>query len=392
MIKVQGKYNQVIIYSDKYDETAYKQLLEICNYERFKGANIKVMPDYHAGKGCVIGFTSVQTPAIIPNLIGVDIGCGILAVKLTQKIDVRELDDFIRDSIPSGMDVNSEVQPFYALTTPINKLHCFQHLENIERLEKSLGSLGGGNHFIELGVDKDNNQWLIIHSGSRNLGKQVAEYYQNKAKNYDFSKELETLIKETPPKEREQKIKEFKESTQTLTGLEYLRGSDVFYYLNDLKVCQEFAHYNRYQIATAILVRFGMTLGGCETIESVHNYFDTFDGVIRKGAISARSGELCVIPMNMRDGSLLCKGKGNKDWNYSAPHGAGRLLSRGQAKETISLQEYQESMKDIYTTSVNEHTLDEAPMAYKPMEEIVGQIGDTVEIIDIIKPIYNFKA
>lgn len=248
------------------------------------------------------------------------------------------------------------------------------------------------NHFIELDVDNEGNQWLVIHSGSRNLGKQVANYYQDLAKSYDFSKELAELIKKTPEKEREEAIKRFKEKTYAITGLEFLRGDDYFHYLNDMKLCQEFAHYNRYQIATAILVRFGMTLGGCEKIESVHNYYDFTDGVIRKGAISARKGEKCIIPMNMRDGSLICVGKGNPDWNYSAPHGAGRLMSRAEAKETLTMEEFKESMQGIYSSCIKESTLDEAPMAYKPMEEIVEQVGDTVEIIDIIKPIYNFKA
>lgn len=391
MILVNGKYNNATIYSNGYDENAYKQLLDICNYKHFEGANIKVMPDYHAGKGCVIGFTSVNTPVLIPNLIGVDIGCGVLAVKLTNPIDVKELDNFIRRDIPSGFDVNKEIQPFYWFV-PLEKLNCFKHLTNVERLKKSLGSLGGGNHFIELDVDNEGNQWLVIHSGSRNLGKQVATYYQDLAKSYDFSKELAELIKKTPEKEREEAIKRFKEKTYAITGLEFLRGDDYFHYLNDMKLCQEFAHYNRYQIATAILVRFGMTLGGCEKIESVHNYYDFTDGVIRKGAISARKGEKCIIPMNMRDGSLICIGKGSPEWNYSAPHGAGRLMSRAEAKETLTMEEFKESMQGIYSSCIKESTLDEAPMAYKPMEEIVEQIGDTVEIIDIIKPIYNFKA
>lgn len=391
MIEVNGAYNKAIIYSNSYDEGAYNQLLDICNYKHFEGANIKVMPDYHAGKGCVIGFTSVETPVLIPNLIGVDIGCGVLAVKLSNPIDVKELDNFIRRDIPSGFDVNEEIQPFYWFV-PLEKLNCFKHLNKVERLKKSLGSLGGGNHFIELDVDSEGNQWLVIHSGSRNLGKQVANYYQELAKSYDFSKDLDDLIEKTPEKEREEKIKEFKERFYALKGLEFLRGDDYFYYLNDMKFCQEFAHYNRYQIATAILVRFGMTLGGCEKIESVHNYYDFTDGVIRKGAISARNGEKCIIPMNMRDGSLICVGKGNPDWNYSAPHGAGRLMSRAEAKETLTMDEFKESMQGIYSSCIKESTLDEAPMAYKPMGEIVEQIGDTVEIIDIIKPIYNFKA
>ena len=391
MILVNGKYNNATIYSNGYDENAYKQLLDICNYRHFEGANIKVMPDYHAGKGCVIGFTSVNTPVLIPNLIGVDIGCGVLAVKLSNPIDVKELDNFIRRDIPSGFDVNKEIQPFYWFV-PLEKLNCFKHLTNVERLKKSLGSLGGGNHFIELDVDNEGNQWLVIHSGSRNLGKQVANYYQDLAKSYDFSKELTDLIKKTPEKEREEAIKRFKEKTYAITGLEFLRGDDYFHYLNDMKLCQEFAHYNRYQIATAILVRFGMTLGGCEKIESVHNYYDFTDGVIRKGAISARKGEKCIIPMNMRDGSLICIGKGNPEWNYSAPHGAGRLMSRAEARETLKMEEFKESMQGIYSSCIKESTLDEAPMAYKPMGEIVEQIGDTVEIIDTIKPIYNFKA
>lgn len=391
MIKVQGKYNNAVIYSDRYDEEAYKQILEVCNYKPFEKANIKVMPDYHAGKGCVIGFTSCSTPVVIPNLIGVDIGCGVLAVKLPVHIDVKELDRVIRATIPSGFEVNKELQSFYQLMTPLSRLHCYNNLVDTDRLEKSLGSLGGGNHFIELDVDSENNQWLVIHSGSRNLGKQVAEFYQDLAKKYDFKQELDTLIKNTPKQERESAIKTFKEKHKMSTGLEYLNETDMCYYLNDLKICQEFAHYNRYQIATNILCRLGMTLS-CKLIESVHNYYDDLDGVIRKGAISARKGEWCVIPMNMRDGTLLCKGKGNKEWNYSAPHGAGRLMSRAKAKETLNMQDYLNSMQNIYTTSVNESTLDEAPMAYKPMQEIVEQIGDTVEIIDVLKPIYNFKA
>lgn len=387
MIEVKGKYNDAIIYSDRYDDTAYKQILDFCNLKSFSGAQICVMPDYHAGKGCVVGFTASNVRYLIPNVIGVDIGCGILAVKLNKPIkNLEKLDMFINEFIPSGFDVNEKIQKYF----PLKLFRCCDHFHDTDRLRLSLGSLGGGNHFIEADIDNEGNQWLLVHSGSRSLGNQAANYYQSLAEKLqgDLKEQIKFYIKAIEPQKRQEWLLQFKEDNRLPKGLEHLTGEFLEEYKQDMKLACEFASLNRLSIAKRILNHFNVL--GVEIIESIHNYYA--DGTIRKGAISARAGEKVVIPLNMRDGCIIGEGKGNPDWNFSAPHGAGRIMSRSEAKGKIDLKDYMAAMDGIYTTSVNNSTIDEAPMAYKPAQEIIDAIEDTVKIKQIIKPIYNFKA
>lgn len=387
MIEVKGKYNDAIIYSDRYDDTAYKQILDFCNLKSFSGAQICVMPDYHAGKGCVVGFTASNVRYLIPNVIGVDIGCGILALKLNKPIkDLEKLDMFINEFIPSGFEVNERLQQIF----PLHLFNCYDNFHDLERLRLSLGSLGGGNHFIELDTDNEGNQWLLVHSGSRNLGNQVAKYYQSLAEKIqgDLKEQIKFHIQTIEPQKRQEWLLQFKEDNKLPKGLEHLTGEYLEEYKQDMRLACEFASLNRLSIAERILNHFNVL--AVEMVESIHNYYDR--GTIRKGAISARAGESVVIPLNMRDGCIIGEGKGNPDWNFSAPHGAGRIMSRSEAKGKIDLKDYMATMDGIYTTSVNNSTIDEAPMAYKPAQEIIDAIEDTVKIKQIIKPIYNFKA
>lgn len=387
MIEVKGKYNDAIIYSDRYDDTAYKQILDFCNLKSFSGAQICVMPDYHAGKGCVVGFTASNVRYLIPNVIGVDIGCGILAAKLNKPIkNLEKLDMFINEFIPSGFDVNEHLQQIF----PLHLFNCYDNFHDLERLRLSLGSLGGGNHFIELDTDNEGNQWLLVHSGSRNLGNQVANYYQSLAEKLqgDLKEQIKFHIQTIEPQKRQEWLLQFKEDNKLPKGLEHLTGEYLEEYKQDMRLACEFASLNRLSIAERILNHFNVL--AVETVESIHNYYA--NGTIRKGAISARAGESVVIPLNMRDGCIIGEGKGNPNWNFSAPHGAGRIMSRSEAKGKIDLKDYMAAMDGIYTTSVNNSTIDEAPMAYKPAQEIIDAIEDTVKIKQIIKPIYNFKA
>lgn len=390
------------IFTKNIEEKAINQINELLEQETFKNSKVRIMPDVHAGKGCVIGFTGNLGEKVIPNIVGVDIGCGMLCVELGNiDLDLEKLDKIIREYVPSGMNVH-ENQRYKFLE--LEQLYCYKLLKNKDNwLEKSMGTLGGGNHFIEIDVDEDNNKYLIIHTGSRNLGKQVAEIYQEKAIKYcsyeDEMKEAkQKLIKEYKEQHREKEIqdklieisKKYEGKTKLPKDLCYLEGKLREDYLHDMKICQEFAIKNRSYIAYTICYCMDWL---CENyFETIHNYISFEDNIVRKGAISAKKGEKVIIPMNMRDGCIIGIGKGNDDWNQSAPHGAGRIMSRMKAKETFNLDEYKESMKDIYTTSVNENTIDEAPFVYKPMQEIIDNIGDTVDIIKIIKPIYNFKA
>lgn len=389
------------IFTKNIEEKAINQINELLEQEAFKDCKVRIMPDVHAGKGCVIGFTGNLGEKVIPNIVGVDIGCGMLCVELGNiDLDLEKLDKIIRKYIPSGMNVHKEKVKDYDFT----QLYCYKELKNKDGwLEKSLGSLGGGNHFIEIDVDDKNNKYLVIHTGSRNLGKQVAEIYQNKAIEYcSYKKEMleekNKIIKEYKEQGKQKEIQKalieinnkYNGKTKLPKDLCYLEGKDREDYLHDMKICQEFAVENRKEIAFAIMSK--MNLDYIDCFETIHNYISFEDNIVRKGAISAKKGEKVIIPMNMRDGCIIGVGKGNDDWNQSAPHGAGRIISRMKAKETFNLDEYKESMKDIYTTSVNENTIDEAPFLYKPMQEIIDNIGDTVDIIKIIKPIYNFKA
>lgn len=366
MIEIKGKYNTAKVFTDNIDSGAIDQIVELCNQEFVKDSIIRIMPDAHAGAGCTIGTTMTISDKVVPNLVGVDIGCGMETIKLKQReVDFKKLDRIIYNNIPSGFDIRKK-QHKYVEYTDLNNLACKNHV-NIERARLSIGTLGGGNHFIEVNRDKNGALYLVVHSGSRHLGKQVAEYYQKLG-----YKELMDF-----------KVKINKH-------LAYVQGENYNNYLNDMKIVQQYAVYNRKAIVDEILSRMGLEIE--EQFTTIHNYIDLDNMILRKGAISARKGERVLIPINMRDGSLICIGKGNKDWNYSAPHGAGRLMSRRKAKETISLKEFEESMKGIYTTTVNRETLDECALAYKPMDEIINNIQDTVEIIDIIRPVYNFKA
>lgn len=421
------------IFTDDIEQEAINQINELLDQEAFKDSKIRIMPDVHAGKGCVIGFTGDLGNKVIPNIVGVDIGCGMLCVELGNiDLDLERLDKIIREYVPSGMNVH-ENQRYKFLE--LEQLYCYKLLKNKDNwLEKSMGTLGGGNHFIEIDIDENNNKYLVIHTGSRNLGKQVAEYYQelaNQLCNYnigEYKEKQQELIKKYKEQGKKQEIQsalmELKEKYKTdhkkiPKDLAYLEGQYREDYLHDMKICQEFAKDNRLCIAKQILCNYfqlpyyegyksvrlrekAMSICDWYTqdmierdfwyFETIHNYISFEDNIVRKGAISAKKGEMVLIPMNMRDGCIIGIGKGNDDWNCSAPHGAGRIMSRIKAKETFNLEEYKESMKNIYTTSVNENTIDEAPFVYKPMQEIINNIGDTVDIIKIIKPIYNFKS
>lgn len=386
------------IFTDNIDENSIKQINLLLEQEVFKNSKIRIMPDVHAGKGCVIGFTGNLGEKVIPSIVGVDIGCGIFCANLGNiEIDFEKLDDFINNNIPSGMNVNeTKIADFN-----IEKLYCYNELKNYEWIENSVGSLGGGNHFIEIDASKDGKKYLIIHSGSRNLGVQVANYYQDLANKTCNASNYEEKIKETittykvNSKEKEIQsalvnLKKELEENKIPYNLAYLENNQRNAYLHDMKLCQEFAILNRYAIAKTIANYMNWNID--DYFESVHNYISFYDNIVRKGAISARKGEKVIIPINMRDGCIIGAGKGNNDWNNSAPHGAGRIMSRAKAMETINLEEYKKSMENIYTTSVKEETKDESPFAYKPIEEILNNIKETVEVIEIIKPIYNFKA
>ena len=385
------------IFTQNIEPAALNQIYTLLAQPSFANEKIRIMPDAHAGAGCVVGFTSTMSDKIIPNLIGVDIGCGMLTVKLNIKdINFCELDNFIKQNIPSGSDYLKEVDG----EDLINSLYCKNSLKNMERLLGSLGTLGGGNHFIEVDKSENGELFLIIHSGSRNLGLQVAKIYQNlaiescKKVAENERKELIEHLKATNQVEKipdalKALTDKYAYKTKTPNELCYLDGSEMQSYLHDMRICQEFARRNRKKMADKILAFLGEFK--CESFETIHNFIDE-NNIIRKGAVPAHLGQKILIPMNMRDGCLICEGLGNSDWNYSAPHGAGRLFSRSEAKKLISVTEFVDSMKGIYTTTADESTVDEAPMAYKPMEEIVNLITPTAKILQIIKPVYNFKA
>ena len=389
------------IFTDNIDEIAVGQIMQLLAQPAFRDKKIRIMPDVHAGAGCVIGFTADLGDKVIPNIVGVDIGCGMHVIKLGKvDIDLKQLDEFIHKNIPAGFAANSS--SYNGKTKKIfdfTKLYCFSELINVRRCDLEIGTLGGGNHFIEVDVDEEDNKYLVIHTGSRNLGKQVASIYQNKAIEYCKSMvqpKVDAKIKELKEQGRQLEIdnaikaiyEEFKQYSVP-KELCYLEGKLRDEYLHDMKLCQEYAVFNREVIARRIMTF--LNLKPLDEFECIHNYIDD-KNMVRKGAISAHKGEKVIIPLNMRDGSIIGLGKGNPDWNESGPHGAGRLLARGEAKRTLKLEDYKDSMKGIYSSTVNESTIDESPMAYKPSEEIVEAIKDTVDITTIIKPIYNFKA
>lgn len=391
----------VKIYANVIEQVAIEQIDELSKQKAFENQKIRIMPDVHAGKGCVIGFTSTMGDYIIPNVVGVDIGCGMLTVELgIVIIDFQNLDDVIKKYVPSGRNAHDTIISDYS----IDKLICFDKLKNVEHIKRSLGTLGGGNHFIEIDADNTGNKYLVIHTGSRNLGKQVADYYQELAfetlsnkSNMVFEQNaaIKTLKATGKTNEIQNTLKEIKQKyddngTNIPKDLAYLTGADKDAYLHDMAICQEYAKLNREIIADIIMSKTGLFNEG--SFETVHNYIDLDKNIIRKGAVSAQKGEKLLIPLNMRDGCIMAIGKGNDDWNCSSPHGAGRIMGRMQAKRTFNMDEYKNSMDGIYSTSICEETLDELPMAYKNMSDILNVIEDTVDIINIIKPIYNFKA
>ena len=400
MRELTGKYGSAKIFTDLVEEKALAQISKLLDQEFIKDSKIRIMPDVHAGAGCTIGTTMTITDKVCPNLVGVDIGCGMHVVNLGKvKFDLVKLDKFIRDHIPSGFNIRTEPHSYIGLTW-LNNLRCCDHID-MNRARLSLGTLGGGNHFIELDKDDDDNVYLVVHSGSRHLGLEVAGYYQKLAEDQVCCKDkesIENLIAMLKSEGRHREIQMAIERRKRLISdipkeLSYISGTLFDDYINDMQIIQRYAAMNRCamidDIITYMEIEDDQVL---DEFETVHNYIDTVNMILRKGAVSAKAGELLLIPINMRDGSLICVGKGNPDWNYSAPHGAGRLMSRAEARKTFSVEAFKDSMDGIYTTSISAETLDECPMAYKPIESIIDNIGDTVEIEKIIRPIYNFKA
>ena len=400
MFEIQGKVNTAVCYAAVVEEEAIEQIRRMCDYEFTEGSKIRIMPDVHAGKGCTIGTTMTINDKVVPNIVGVDIGWGMYTVELGPvNIDFERVDAAVHE-IPSGRGVWEGRMERFDLTG----LACYRSLKQTKRLERSLGTLGGGNHFIEIDVASDGNKYLVIHSGSRNLGKQVAELYQALAVDLNLGKanyfeQRDEIIRTYKEQGRRSEIQaalkfleaEWKAKEPTMPAdLCYLYGTYLEDYLHDVEICQQFARRSRERMAEIILEKTGMTARS--SFHTIHNYIDTKEMILRKGSIAAHAGELVLIPINMRDGSVLARGKGNPEWNFSAPHGAGRLMSRMKARETLNLEAYRKTMEGIYTTSVNESTLDEAPMAYKSLDDILDVIRDSVDVIEVLKPIYNFKA
>ncbi len=403
MFELTGKYASAKVFTDVCDAETISQIQGILNLKHMGGSTIRIMPDCHAGKGCVIGTTMTITDKVVPNLCGCDLGCGMLVVRLKEtEIDLEAFDRAVRTYIPSGFSIHE---------TPVagSSVANIKAPVNVEKALHSLGMLGGGNHFLELDRGEDGNLYLVIHTGSRLLGLEVAGYYQTAAyeqRKADVYGTKEDLAARKAAKAKELKAagrqKEISSALKKIDAeyaskmpampkdLAYLEGPLLEDYLHDAKLAQEHAAINRETIAQILLSHMGLT--AVETFTTIHNYIDMEDRILRKGAVRAKKGEKLIIPLNMRDGSLICVGKGNSDWNESAPHGAGRIMSRAQAKQNISMEAFQSSMNGIYTTCVNASTLDESPFAYKPMESILNNIGDTVEILERIRPVYNFKA
>lgn len=398
MIEIKGNCITAKVFTETIEDVAIAQIKQLCDMGYTEGSKIRIMPDVHAGAGCTIGTTMTITDKVVPNLVGVDIGCGMETMRIENKhIELEKLDKLIYAKIPSGMNIR-ETPHKYNEEIELTDLRCYQEIHE-HRAIHSIGTLGGGNHFIEADKDEEGNIYIVIHSGSRYLGNEVAKLYQEmgfKRLNGNDKRALDNLITEYKAAGREKEIqsaiKELKK--QVLTNIPFSLAyvsEDLFEdYIHDMQIVQHFATLNRKAMADEIIR--GMKLNVAEQFTTIHNYIDTENMILRKGAVSAELGEKLLIPINMRDGSLICLGKGNEDWNCSAPHGAGRLMSRTQAKSTFTVSEFKKQMKDIYTTSVNKETLDECPMAYKDMTEIVKNIAPTADIMKIIKPIYNYKA
>lgn len=398
MFEVVGRYNTAKIFTDSADRESISQVVELCNQPYTIGNQIRMMPDIHAGAGCTIGTTMTIKDKISPNLVGVDIGCGMLTVKIRKReVDFKKLDEVIHREIPSGFSIHTTSVPYAAKIQPL--LKKIRAKVDIHRALRSIQSLGGGNHFIELDKDDDENLYLVVHTGSRHLGVEIAKHYQEagyKALNVTSTAEIRSLVSGLKAAGRQQEIAsalaQYKAAHETNIpkSLAYVEGKLLADYLNDAHIARKFAEINRSAIAGAIVS--AMEWHQIECFETIHNYIDLDQMVLRKGAVSSKKGERLLIPINMRDGCLICTGKGNPDWNCSAPHGAGRLMSRAQAKDSLSLDEFRKEMDGIYSTSVCGATLDEAPMAYKGMDEILENIKPTATVEKIIKPIYNFKA
>ena len=399
-IEIKGKVNTALCYAKVVEEEAIGQIRRMCDYAIAEDSKIRIMPDVHAGKGCTIGTTMTITDKVVPNVVGVDIGCGMYTVNLGKDdVDFEKLDEAAH-FIPSGREVWEGRQERFDLTD----LHCYRELKDAKRLARSLGTLGGGNHFIEIDEATDGTKYLIIHSGSRNLGKQVAELYQKLAINLnrgygEYLKKRDEIISSYKEQGRRSEIQSalkqlqwqvYESPVSIPEDLCYLEGKYLEDYLHDVDICQVFARRSREKMAEIILERTRMN--GCDAFHTIHNYIDTDEMILRKGAIAAHKGERVLIPINMKDGSILAIGKGNPEWNYSAPHGAGRIMSRTKAKNELNLGEYKKVMEGVYTTSVNGNTLDEAPMAYKSLEDIIDVVRESVDVIDVMRPIYNFKA
>ena len=398
MIVLNGKYNSAKVFTEVIEQGAVSQIIELCSQPMSKGAVIRIMPDVHAGAGCTIGTTMTITDKVVPNLVGVDIGCGMETVRLKEKhIELQKLDKLIYEKIPSGFEIR-EKSHRYSEKIDLTELYCYKHINPV-RAERSIGTLGGGNHFIEADKGEDGSIYIVVHSGSRHLGVETAKYYQEEAYrrlNGSAQKDIDELIARMKSEGRDKQIQseivklKNTKSTCVPKHLAYCEGELFEQYIHDMKIVQQFAMLNRQAIMDEMIK--GMHLHTVEQFTTIHNYIDTESMILRKGAVSAKAGEKLLIPINMRDGSLICTGKGNHDWNCSAPHGAGRLMSRSQAKQSFTVSEFKKQMDGIYTTSVNAQTLDECPMAYKSMNDITENIGDTVEINEVIKPVYNFKA
>lgn len=397
-MEIKGKYNTATVYAKVIEEGAIEQIKRMCDHEFTAGSKIRIMPDVHAGAGCTIGTTMTIKDKVVPNIVGVDIGCGMLTIGLGKyPLNFQDIDKVVHQ-IPSGRDVWETKQQDFDLS----KFKCYEHLLHTDRLEKSLGTLGGGNHFIEIDKSDAGLQHLVIHTGSRNLGKQVAEYYQKLAIDLAsgkdaYRKECDRIIEEYKTAGRQSEISDAikalsnkKKEYENPDDLCYVYGKYLDDYLHDIVLCQEFATMNRELIARKIIIGCGLPL--LSSFHTVHNYINTDEMILRKGAIAAHANELVLIPINMRDGSILASGKGNPDWNYSAPHGAGRVMSRRVAKDSLDIEEYQKSMQGVYTTSVNTSTIDEAPMAYKSIDDIIDVVRESVTVHAILHPVYNFKA